>query len=308
MQSSSLVFLRGGVSSMSKMVVSRGFNIYCEVHGDSSSKQTLIFCHGNGNCVNDWKTLGYVAKLAPHFRLILVDALGYGMSDKPLDSAQYTSDRRAEDVVAVLDAFGVEKAHFFGSSIGGSVGFVLADLYPNRFFSFSIGCAHPYGSTQPVGCNLFGKEFQELLARDGIEGFVKEVEEKYLGRPFCEGVREQYLKNDAAAMIAANTPVWPDRSYCLEKISVPVLLFAGDKDPVSSHQYEIAGRIRDCEVHILPDTDHADTYWNSCKTAPIVRDFLLKHFDTGISFNPFAYAVENKGYKSAGNSSEAQNP
>jgi len=255
-------------------MINKGFNINYKVYGDADN--TLIFSHGNGNCIKDWLTLGYVDKLAPHFRLVLMDALGYGESDKPLDAKQYTPERRAEDVIAVLDDLDIGQANFFGSSMGGSLGFVLADLYQERFLSFIIGSAHPYGSSQPVGCNLFGEEFRELLAMRGMRGFVKEMEEKYLGRRFHEGVRAQYLKNNPQAMIAANTPEWPDRSHCLRNITVPVLLFAGDQDPVSEYQATIAKQIPHSQVSILADTDHADSYWNSAKIAPLIKKFITE--------------------------------
>lgn len=252
-----------------------GHKINYEVHGNSDSEHIIIFSHGNGNCLADWHTLGYVDVLARDYRLVLYDALGYGKSDKPSQTAEYTPERRAEDVITVLDTLGIKKAHFFGASIGGSLGFVLTELYPDRFVSFIIGSAHPYGDTQPIGCNLFGPEFRELLAQEGIAGFVTAMEERYLGRRFHEGVRVNYLQNDPQALISANTPEWRDRSSTLSNITVPVLLFAGDQDPVSEYQAEIASHIPNCQVEILKDTDHAEAYWKGVElVAPLIARFL----------------------------------
>lgn len=265
------------MSTITQVKTNDNLQIYCEVHNPTAT-QTIIFAHGNGNSVQDWHTLGFVEKLAPYFRLILIDAIGYGNSDKPTNPERYTPEKRAEDVIAVLDALDIDQAHFFGNSIGGSLGFVLANLYPKRFKSFIIGSAHPYGSSEPNGCNLFPKEFRDLMAQGGMQAFVNIVEKQFLKKPFRAGVRERYLQNNPQAMIAANTPEWPNRSTCLGHINVPVLLYAGALDPVAELQSKIKEKIHsNVEIVILPDTDHADAYWQSEKTAPLIKRFIEKY-------------------------------
>jgi pimeloyl-ACP methyl ester carboxylesterase len=261
---------------MQKIITQDNLNIYCEIH-NPDALETIIFAHGNGNSVQDWHTLGFVEKLAPHFRIILMDAIGYGNSSKPHDPQRYTAEKRAQDVITILDTLMINQAHFFGNSIGGSLGFVLADLYPERFKSFIIGSAHPYGSTKPENSNLFPEEFRDIMIKKGMLAFVETVETNFLKRPFLHGVRERYLENDPLAVAAANTPEWIDRSYCLSKITVPVLLYAGDLDSVSTLQSGISKSIPNAEVVILPDTDHANAYWQSEKVAPLVKSFVEKH-------------------------------
>ncbi len=72
----------------------------------------LVLQHGFMCSAADWVEFGYAAALSPRFRIILIDALGHGDSDKPHDEAAYAMERRVADVVAVLDAVGVERAHF----------------------------------------------------------------------------------------------------------------------------------------------------------------------------------------------------
>jgi pimeloyl-ACP methyl ester carboxylesterase len=263
---------------MIKSIATRdNLKLYCEVH-NPTALNTLILAHGNGNSVQDWHTLGFVERLSPHYRLVLMDAIGYGNSSKPHDPKRYTPKKRAEDLITVMDELKIEQAHFLGNSVGGSLGFVLADLYPQRCLSFMIGSAHPYGSSEPIGCNLFPKEFCNIMVEKGMTAFVETVEKDFLHRPFRKGVRERYLENDPLAIAAANTPTWPNRAECLARISVPVLLYAGDLDPVSKLQHEIASKIKNAEVAILPNTDHADAYWQSEKVTPIIKTFLEKHF------------------------------
>jgi pimeloyl-ACP methyl ester carboxylesterase len=255
-------------------------NIYYEIHGDicADAEHTILFTHGNGNCVEDWHALGYTKKLKGDYKLIMIDALGYGESDKPHDVIYYAAENRASDILAVLDHLDLNKVHFFGASIGGSVGFVLADLYPERFLSYMIGMAHPYGAEEPIGENLFNADFRQLMADEGIVGFVEELEEKYIGSSFDARIRDRYLENDAQALIAANTLPWKNRADVLHKIKVSVFLYAGDKDPVSQFQEEMAGIIKDADYHIFTDTDHANSYWNSEKIVLLIKKFLNERF------------------------------
>ncbi|MBK6432433.1 alpha/beta fold hydrolase [Candidatus Amarolinea dominans] len=51
-------------------------------------------------------------------------------SDKPHDPAAYVLEKQAGDIVAVLDKLGVDKAHYFGYSLGGTVGLGCSQVFP----------------------------------------------------------------------------------------------------------------------------------------------------------------------------------
>ncbi len=106
------------------------------------SGEPIVFHHGNGNCIQDWYTLGYVDALSPYFQLILIDSRGYGKSSKPHDPNDYNLKSRADDTIAVLDQVGIEQAHCFGGSVGASMCLILARYYPERFKSYIF--ATPY--------------------------------------------------------------------------------------------------------------------------------------------------------------------
>ena len=253
-----------------------GFNINYKVFGNlqASNDHTIIFAHGNGNCLKNWRDLGYLEQFeAEGFRIIVMDALGYGASDKPLISTEYTAERRAADVIALMDYLGVDQCHFFGSSVGGSLGYVLAALYPERFLSFSIGMAHAYGNNKEPS-NVHGDETKKLLAELPAEEFVQYYE-KLLQRRFPEGVRKTFLNNNPQALIAANTITWPDNSSSLSKLNVPVLIFAGEhEEQLVPHIKTTAALIPDCTIKILQGRDHAEVYWGGKEVSSIVIEFI----------------------------------
>jgi len=58
----------------------------------------------------DYREAGYVDQLAATLRVLIVGPLGHGQSDKPHDAVAYRAPGVAVDVIAVMDAAGLEKA------------------------------------------------------------------------------------------------------------------------------------------------------------------------------------------------------
>ena len=63
-------------------------------------------------------------------RLIRFDKRGTGLSDRPVRMA--TLEERTDDIRAVMDAIGIERANIFGASEGGSMACLFAATYPQR--------------------------------------------------------------------------------------------------------------------------------------------------------------------------------
>jgi 3-oxoadipate enol-lactonase len=88
----------------------------------------LVLIQGMGLDRLGWEPV--LRKLRRHFRLVLVDNRGVGHSDRPAGS--FTVADMAGDIVAVLDAAGVRRAHVAGASLGGMVAQELAIRHPER--------------------------------------------------------------------------------------------------------------------------------------------------------------------------------
>lgn len=83
------------------------------------------------------------ALAAAGFRAIAVDLKGHGLSDKPLDAAEYTIDSLVDHLRDILDALELERPPLVGHSMGGSLLYHFAARYPDR-----VG---PLGLLSPVG-------------------------------------------------------------------------------------------------------------------------------------------------------------
>jgi pimeloyl-ACP methyl ester carboxylesterase len=105
--------------------------------------------HGRGASSKYFYFMGWVAGLRDHYRLISIDARGHGSSGKPHKPEAYRMRLMAGDVTAVFDDLGIDKAHYFGYSMSGLVGWGLAKYAPERVISLIIGgmdAEYPYPS------------------------------------------------------------------------------------------------------------------------------------------------------------------
>ena len=79
----------------------------------------IVLLHGGTSNLDSWTSRGVVDNLAKDFRVIAFDARGHGKSDSPRDPAAY-GRQQALDVVRILDALKIERAHIIGFSLGSS--------------------------------------------------------------------------------------------------------------------------------------------------------------------------------------------
>src|SRR4029450_3925647 len=82
-------------------------------------------------------------------RVVTVDSLGHGDSDKPADPRAYRREAGADDLAAGLDALASERAHLVGYSMGGWMATGFAARHPERLRSLAIGGWDPVGG-RPV--------------------------------------------------------------------------------------------------------------------------------------------------------------
>jgi 4,5:9,10-diseco-3-hydroxy-5,9,17-trioxoandrosta-1(10),2-diene-4-oate hydrolase len=95
-------------------------------------EKTVVLLHGGGPGASAWSNFGRnLPVFAKSFRTIAVDQPGFGLSDKPTEHPQYFT-HSADAVVGLMDALGIERAHFVGNSLGGSTAVRLALNHPRR--------------------------------------------------------------------------------------------------------------------------------------------------------------------------------
>ncbi len=235
----------------------------------------LVLFHDSATSSAMWKHLGYVDRLAEHYRVILIDARGHGRSDKPYDESAYSMPLIVSDIVAVLDRAGIDRAHFLGYSMGGRVAYGIGLHAPERFDSLIIGG----GSFSPSPDGFDRVTFPgalDTIATDGIDAFLDRWRER-LGMPLPPGVREMYLANDVQAIVPYLRRTQRELSHeaALAKMMVPVLIFAGEHDTEHLRDSRIAAeRLPNATLIAIPGENHGSTVIRADKVLPHILRFL----------------------------------
>jgi len=110
---------------MGKYVDHNGTKIYYQERGEG---EPLVLLMGFGADGNTWEK--HVSVYEKHFRCIVIDNRGVGLSDQP--EGPYTTALMAADTIAVMDDAGIDKAKVAGISMGGAIAQELCLNYPER--------------------------------------------------------------------------------------------------------------------------------------------------------------------------------
>jgi 3-oxoadipate enol-lactonase len=101
----------------------------------------LVMIQGMG--VGRWGWEPVAARLARRFQVITIDNRGIGASDTP--PGHYSTRMMADDVLAVLDAAGIQRASLIGTSLGGMIAQELALAHPERVDKLVLVATIPGG-------------------------------------------------------------------------------------------------------------------------------------------------------------------
>jgi pimeloyl-ACP methyl ester carboxylesterase len=115
-----------------------GADLHVEERGTG---EPLVLLHGMTGTSGDWRHVFDLDQLARSFRVIALDARGHGRSTNP--SGEFTFRGCAGDVLAVLDALGVEETKAVGVSLGAKTLLHVATRVPERVTAMILVSAKP---------------------------------------------------------------------------------------------------------------------------------------------------------------------
>ena len=110
-----------------KFVVVSGRHIHYVEAGEG---EPIVLIPGAFSTYRDWNRI--TPFLAKQYRLLAIDYLGVGDSDKPRSGAGYTIEAQADLIVRMMDILHIPKAAIVGVSYGGGIALNIVTRYPDR--------------------------------------------------------------------------------------------------------------------------------------------------------------------------------
>ena len=208
----------------------------------------------------------YLKRLARFSRLILFDKRGTGLSDRVPRSELPSLEERMDDVIAVLDAVGSERAAVMGHSEGGNLAVLYAATHPERVVALvttGIFAYRKWAPDYPWAETAEEREryIEGLEDNWGADGDIRRIAPSAAADPvftkrLATYFRQSASPGDAAALLRMNTEI--DIRAVLPTVSVPTLVIhrTGDLDSKVEEGRWIATQIPGAKLVELPGEDH----------------------------------------------------
>jgi pimeloyl-ACP methyl ester carboxylesterase len=222
-----------------------GVKIHYEIAGNGPP---IVLVHGLASRLQgNWGQFGWIDFLTAAGRQVIgLDLRGHGSSDKPHDPALYTGTLMADDVIAVMNAVGLDRADVMGYSLGGWLTASLLSRHSGRFNSAVVGGSGAAPSRDP------SRRAEAVAAFEADDPST-------IRSAIARGMRQfaEDRGNDLDALAALMRATWtPASEAALRQLALPVLVVVGDQDPALEAARELADIVPGARLEILPGTDH----------------------------------------------------
>ena len=211
----------------------------------------------------------FLTRLASFSRLILFDKRGVGLSDRVPPDRLPSLETRMDDVRAVMDAAGSDRAVVYGVSEGGPMAILFAATYPERTVGLILyGTVADYTARDPS--NPFLEETDEYIAyidrewgtvehaREEIRtwGAPSHADDERLVRWLASYLRRAASPGAAIALTRMNRAI--NAAPALTAIHVPTLVLAktDDRDFQIAQVREMTDRISGARLVEFPGDEH----------------------------------------------------
>ncbi|HML07007.1 MAG TPA: alpha/beta fold hydrolase [Xanthobacteraceae bacterium] len=223
--------------------------LYYEVHGERGP--FILLTHGFAATSQMWR--GQIETLSQDHRLLLWDMRGHGRSDYPDDPSEYSQAATVEDMAALLDAVGAEKAVIGGLSLGGYMSLAFYRAHPRRVSALLIIDTGP-GFKNDQAREAWNKNALATASKLETDGL------SYLQSTSRERATSEHRSARGLVYAARGMLTQVDAVVinCLPEIAVPSLVIVGANDaPFLNAADYMARRIPVAREFVVPDAGHA---------------------------------------------------
>jgi pimeloyl-ACP methyl ester carboxylesterase len=257
-----------------KIDLDTGLTLHFAEQGDPRGK-AVLFLHGFPDSWNSFRPVLDLLNLKYH--AFAPDLRGFGESDKPSDG--YTRRDFAADILALLDALGIEKASVVGHSMGSFIAQSFAIRYPERTDKLVL-----IGSAASTVDNATIREILPV-----IEGLSDPIDRGFLVEfqtgTFYGALPAGFLETVISESLKAPSFVWKeaiktlseeDHRAELGKIASPTFIAWGDRDGIfpREEQYLLRDAIPRSVLKIYENAGHSLNWDHAEEFAKDAEKFL----------------------------------
>ncbi|MBW1823706.1 MAG: alpha/beta hydrolase [Deltaproteobacteria bacterium] len=274
----------------SRFIAIRNVDVHYKIEGKGDN--VLIFLHGFGASTFTWHKV--IKPLSKNYTLIAYDRTGFGYSSRPMPGewsgeSPYSQESQVEQIVALMDALGVDKAVLVGNSAGGVTAALTTLKYPERIKALILVGAAIFKGGPPdwlapliripqvkrLGHLLIRKyytNFFEIARKLAWHDPSKQTEEILAGyrKPMRARDWDRALWEFALAYKSSSL------KERLNDIKVPVLVITGEDDRIVPPEAseKIADEILHAELAVISNTGHLPHEEAPEEFLEVVNNFL----------------------------------
>ena len=263
---------------------------------DEGVGETLLMVHGNPTWSFAWRNL--IKDLSRDYRVVAVDHIGCGLSDKPQDYA-YTLAQHIANLQRLVEALDLQRITLFAHDWGGAIGMGAAGRMPERFARFVLFNTAAFRSTRiPLRISVCRLPLFGALAVRGLNAFARAALTMAVEKPerMTAAIRAGYLapydtwaSRIAVLRFVQDIPLRASHpSYrTLEEVEAglarfgdrPMLLVWGERDWCFTPHFreEFERRFPQAESCPIGDAGHYVFEDAHERIIPRVREFLRAH-------------------------------
>jgi pimeloyl-ACP methyl ester carboxylesterase len=258
-----------------RVVEHQGIRLATEAFGDPNDPSVLLVMGATASMLG-WPDEFCVALADRHLHVIRFDHRDTGKSTTvPPGEATYVVEDMADDAIAILEAYAIDKVHLIGMSLGGYIAQMLAVAQPERIASLTLIASEPLGwdgAQLPHISQAFLDHFGRLASLDwsdqgAVAEFLIESERLCAGSGTAfdadrESVRVERVLSRTDSLPSmfnhgtlATRGDWTGR---YRDIRCPVLVIHGAQDPILpvENGRAIADSLPDASLIVLAGTGH----------------------------------------------------
>lgn len=256
-------------------------------HRTGGHKPPVVLSHGFTENGMSW--IRTAQALEADYNLIMVDARGHGLSDKP--AADYQIENHTADLLGLIDALGLDQPVLIGHSMGAAIASTLAANHPQRTRAIVLEDPpwrsdwRPPGSGGDANNDQWITQWRARIARRRQASMADLIAECKAENPTWDPIEyepwaesKQQVALEAASLLGRAMRNW---QTIVPQLTCPVLLISADPERGGIVNAEIAARITENRPHIthvsIPNAGHNTRRDNFEPYIRAVRAFLAEH-------------------------------